>query len=155
MSESSITKEQAIIKLQHYCAYQERCHQEVRNKLIKLNVYGDDLEHVISSLISEGFLNEERYARAYVRGKARIKRWGKMKILGQLKARQISEYCIRKGFEELDPSMNMENIRHWVKKVEQDYKNMEPYLLNRKIVVFLNNKGFTYDEVQSFRNFED
>lgn len=155
MSNSGISKDEALSKLQRYCAYQERCHQEVRNKLIGLKVYGDDLEDVISSLISEGFLNEERYARAYVRGKSRIKRWGKMKIRTQLKAKQISEYCIRKGFEELEEIQNRENILHWIQKVEKDYGNLEPYLLKRKTIQYLNNKGFSFEEIHRIGDLED
>jgi regulatory protein len=146
LSRLSLTKDQALIKLQRYCAYQERCHQEVRNKLIALKVFGDDLEDVISNLISEGFLNEERYARAYVRGKARIKRWGKMKIVAQLKSRQISDYCIRKGLEELDEELNLENIDYWIEKGRNDYVGQEPYLLKSKISALLNRKGFSYED---------
>jgi len=68
------THDVALAKLRHYCAYQERCHQEVRSKLLKLGVRGYDLELIISELIEENFLNEERFARSYARGKFRIKR---------------------------------------------------------------------------------
>lgn len=155
MSNSGISKEDALVKLQRYCAYQERCHQEVRNKLVGLKVYGDDLEDVISELISEGFLNEERYARAFVRGKSRIKRWGRIKIQAHLKSKQISDYCIRKGFEELDYDQNKENILHWIRKTELDFQGLEPYLLRQKTIKFLNNKGFSYEDVRNFVNLED
>lgn len=92
---------EAISKLERYCAYQERCHYEVRSKLLSLKVYGDDLEEVMAHLVSENFLNEERFARSFVRGKHRLKSWGPIKILNELKKRQISDYCIRKGMEEI------------------------------------------------------
>lgn len=72
----SLTPMMAMVKLRKYCDYQERCHQEVRNKLLELGVYGMDLEEVITQLIQEGHLNEERYAKSFVRGKFRIKRSG-------------------------------------------------------------------------------
>jgi regulatory protein len=78
MAKSSyVSKEDALKKLQRYCAYQDRCHQEARRKLLDLGIYGDDLEEIISELISDNFLNEERFARSFARGKFRIKGWGK------------------------------------------------------------------------------
>jgi len=97
-----MTKEEALAKMQHYCSYQDRCHQEVRTKLLSLKVYGDWLEEVMSQLINDNYLNEERYAQNYARGKFRIKGWGKMRITQELKRRYISEYCIRKAMSEID-----------------------------------------------------
>ena len=88
-------------KLRHYCAYQERCHEEVRTKLLSLKVYGDGLEEIINQLISEDFLNEERFAKAYAGGKFRMKKWGRGKIIQGLKARKISDYCIKQGMSEI------------------------------------------------------
>nr|HPR30119.1 RecX family transcriptional regulator [Chitinophagales bacterium] len=88
-------------KLRHYCAYQERCHEEVRTKLLSLKVYGDRLEEVISQLVQEDFLNEERYAKAYAGGKFRMQKWGRERIRKELRFRKISEYCIRQAMEEI------------------------------------------------------
>ena len=96
-----LTEEEALSKLMKYCAYQDRCHQEVRTKLIQLEVYGDKLEQVMSRLIEEDFLNEERFARSFARGKFRIKKWGKNKITQALKRKNISPYCIRKAMTEI------------------------------------------------------
>ncbi len=97
-----ISKDEALIKLQAYCAYQDRCHSEVRTKLLGLKIYGDDLEDIITELIKENFLNEERFARSYARGKFRIKNWGKRRIIQELKKRRISDYCIKKALTEID-----------------------------------------------------
>ena len=82
LTTDSMTKEEALDKMQRYCGYQDRCHQEVRTKLLTLKIYGDLLEEIMSDLISEGYLNEERFARNYARGKYRIKGWGKIKLTG-------------------------------------------------------------------------
>ena len=108
----------AIDRMCKFCAYQERAHSEVRTKLIKLGVYGDDLEEVMSHLISEDYLNEERYARNYVRGKFRINKWGKFKIRMHLNQKRVSAYCIDKGIEEID---------------EEAYINMIDGLLEKKL----------------------
>ena len=87
-----LSKEDALKKLQRYCAYQDRCHQEVRSKLLDLGIYGHDLEEVIVALIEDNFLNEERFARSFTRGKLRIKHWGRNKILQELKKKNI--FCL-------------------------------------------------------------
>jgi len=126
-------------QIRHYCAYQERCHSEVRKKLYELSFSGGDLEEVIGTLIEEDFLNEERFARSYCRGKFGLKHWGKRKILNHLKQKQVSEYCIRKGLEEIEEdkyehvflelfqkkwdSLSGEK-NHWIKK-----KKTRDYLL--------------------------
>jgi regulatory protein len=88
--------------IQHYCAYQERCHSEVRHKLLELGFRGAELEEAIASLIADNFLNEERFARSYSSGKFRIKHWGKRKIAQALKQKQVSGYCISKGLQAID-----------------------------------------------------
>lgn len=98
----SLTRSQALIRMMKYCAYQDRCHSEVRTKLLELGVYGDDLEEIISELIVDNFLNEERFARSYARGKFRMKGWGRIRIRQELRLRKISPYCIKKAMEELE-----------------------------------------------------
>ena len=86
----------------HYCKYQERCHSEVRNKLYELGFTTDTVELQISELIQNGVLNEERFARAFARGKFRMMHWGREKIKQQLKLKKVSDYCIKKGLSEIN-----------------------------------------------------
>jgi regulatory protein len=97
MGKGEVTKTMAIGRMQRYCAYQERCHSEVRSKLLEIGMRGTELEEVIAMLIQEGFLNEERFARLYARSKFRQVQWGRVKIELALKQKQVSDYCIRKG----------------------------------------------------------
>lgn len=115
-SKGSLTNQEVLLKLQHYCAYQDRCHEEVRSKLMELSVYGDDLEEIMALLIEENYLNEERFARSFARGKFRLKQWGRIKIKQELKARQISDYCIRKGLEEISEEDYLMSIRFLIHK---------------------------------------
>src|SRR6185436_5102595 len=98
----TLTKEQVYQKLRHYCAYQDRCHAEVKTKAYSLGIKKGDVEELTSRLIEEGCLDEERYARAFAGGKFRMKQWGKMKIRAELKQRRISEHCIAAAFGEID-----------------------------------------------------
>ena len=100
--EKWVSKEEALAKIQRYCAYQVRCHQEVRTRLLDMGVYADWLEEIIVQLIEENFLNEERFARSFARGKFRIKQWGRNRIRQELKKRNISAYCIRMAMEEIE-----------------------------------------------------
>src|SRR5213082_1811867 len=92
-----IGKEQALQKLKHYCGYQERSHVEAIEKLYSFGLYKQEVEECISRLIEEDYLNEERFAMAYARGKFRMKRWGKIKIRYALKEKAVSDYCINKA----------------------------------------------------------
>ena len=110
ISKRTFTKEQAFQKLRHYCAYQDRCHAEVKTKAFSLGMKKADAEELTSRLIEEGCLNEERYAKAFAGGKFRIKQWGKMKIRAELKQRRISEYCIAVALGEIDQSKYKEAL---------------------------------------------
>ena len=97
-----LTKEQALQKLRHYCAYQERCHSEVKEKLYSLGVWKKDHDEIIATLIEENYLNEERFAIAFAGGKWRVKQWGRVKIKYDLKLKQVSDYCIKKAMKQID-----------------------------------------------------
>ena len=98
----TLTKEQAYQKLRHYCAYQDRCHAEVKTKAYSLGLKKADVEELTTRLIEEECLNEERYARSFAGGKFRLKQWGKIKIRAELKQRRVSEYCIAMALGEID-----------------------------------------------------
>ena len=93
--------DELITRLKRYCAFQERCHKEVKNKLQQLGAYGDTSDAVISHLIQHDYLNETRFAVLYVRGKFSIKKWGKKRIVNELKLRKITTYNIDKGLKQI------------------------------------------------------
>jgi regulatory protein len=95
-------------KLEHYCAYQERCHLEVNQKLRELGMIPQAIDLIIVHLIDHNFLNESRFARSFARGKHRIKFWGKIRIVNELKARQISKFNIDLGLKEIS------NEEYWL-----------------------------------------
>lgn len=101
-SDKIIPPGKALIMIRKYCAYQERCQQEVRDKLYEMGQAPATVENHITHLIEENFLNEERFSRAYARGKFNIKQWGRVKIKAELKRRKISDYCIRAAMKEID-----------------------------------------------------
>ncbi|MFQ6603894.1 regulatory protein RecX [Flavobacterium sp. C3NV] len=95
------TIKEAIIKLEHFCAYQERCHAEVVSKLYSLKMSSDEIDFIVVQLIENNFLNESRFACSFARGKHRIKSWGKIRIVNELKARHISSTNITLALKEI------------------------------------------------------
>jgi regulatory protein len=115
------TVTEALNQLKKYCAYQERCQQEIRQKLAKWPLTKEEQEFVIAELISEGYLNEERFARSFARGKFKIKKWGRKKIVYSLRSKGISEYCIRLGLQEISVSEYEALIRSEIHKYSRKY----------------------------------
>jgi len=142
----------ALAKLQKYCVYQDRCHSEVRTKLLQLQVYGDDLENIITDLIQDDFLNEERFACSFVRGKYRMKKWGRDKILIELKRKGISAYCIKKGMEEIEDFEYRANLESLQSKLLNQYEKYPPFEQRQKIYASLRRKGYTHEEILSVRD---
>jgi regulatory protein len=110
ITKKTLNKEQVYQKLRHYCAYQDRCHAEVKSKAYTFGLRKADVEELTSRLIEEGCLDEERFAISFAGGKFRMKQWGKMKIKAELKQRQISEYCIAMALAEIDDNKYQETL---------------------------------------------
>lgn len=144
----------SIIKsIEHYCAYQERCHSEVRYKLVELGSRGEELENIIAHLVEENFLNEERYAKSYARGKAHLKNWGKNKIRITLKQKNVSEYCIKKGLADIDENIYFDNLQKLIIQKKKDYSKFKnPIIRKNKIIHFLLQKGYEYEYISEYIN---
>ncbi len=129
-------------KLRRYCNYQDRCHQEVRTKILALKIYGDDLEEIIAELIREDYLNEERYARSYTRGKFRMKKWGRNKILYQLKAKRVSDYCIKKGLEEINEEEYQDTLQKLMDKQLEKHASKGSLIAKDKTIKYAISRGY-------------
>ncbi len=137
-----VSKDDALKKLQRYCAYQERCHKEVRNKLLDLGIYGDDLENIIVDLITDDFLNEERFAKMYAGGKFRIKKWGRVRITQELKLRKISAYCIKKAMEEIEEEDYIKTLHEVFEKRLKYIKKENEFKTNTNLGKYAISRGF-------------
>ena len=117
-SKSSTSAEEIVQKLEYYCSYQERCHVEVQEKLRQFTLTENEKNQIIVHLIEHNFLNEERFARSFARGKHRIKLWGKNRIVNELKQRHISAPNIKCALteiseEEYNDAFDKLDERHW------------------------------------------
>jgi regulatory protein len=133
-----------------FCAYQERSHQEVRERLRKWEVWGQEADEIIAELIVGNYLNEERFAKAYAGGKSRIKHWGKLKIKQELKRRGVSDYSIGAGMNEISPGDYKEGLRSLlVKKYPQLRRtDSDPRVIEMKLIRFSLGKGYEMDLVR-------
>ena len=145
----TLTREQALQKIKHYCAYQERCHKEVKEKLYELGSHGKDIDDLISQLIEENYLNEERFAIQYAGGKFRMNHWGKIKIKYALKQKQVSEYCIKKALSQIDDEAYNKTIEKLVADKQYILRSEKnPFVKFRKVQDYMMQKGFEPDLVK-------
>lgn len=139
----NIGTEKALKKIGQFCAYQERNHKEVKEKLYSYGLYKDQVEDLISKLIQENFLNEERYAIAYAGGKFRAKDWGKNKIKYGLKQHQVSDYCIKKALKTIDDEQYVKTLQKLFTAKEKTLKSEKNiFIKKKKIQQYLMQKGF-------------
>lgn len=140
---TSYTVEEALARMQAYCAYRERCHMEVENKLREMRMIPQACEVIITKLIEDDFLNETRFAQSYTRGKFRMKHWGKARIIRELKQRQIGEYNIRKGLEEIKNEEYIHSFHQLAdKRLKQLENETDEHKKRRKFISYLQYRGW-------------
>ena len=149
MSKQYFSKEEALQKAKQYCAYQERCHSEVKEKLYSFGMNKKEVDELLSELISDNYLNEERFAIQFAGGKFRIKQWGRIKIKYALKQKQVSEYCIKKALTvigEIEYRKTAQKLFDQKLKTLKAEKNI--FIKKRKLQDHLLQKGFETDLVR-------
>ncbi len=145
--EKRYSPDEARKKIRRYCAYQERAHREVRDKLFSFGLYGNDVDEVITELITEGFLNEERFARAFAGGKFRMKKWGKLKIIQGLETKGVSTNCIRIGLTEIDEDDYGRTLLDLLERQNERITEASPYVRRDKLSKYAIQKGYEPDLV--------
>lgn len=134
-------------KIEAYCAYRERSQQEVKQKLYDYGLYTDLVNEIISELIQNNFLNEERFARAFVRGKFSIKKWGRVKIRQALYPHHLSDYILQKAFTEIDENEYNIVLSEVIEKKARLVKEKNEFRRNGKIAQYVIGRGFEPDMV--------
>ena len=147
-----LDKRSALVKAESYCAYQERSQQEVRNKLYDWGLWKDDVENIISELIQNNFLNEERFANAYVSGKFNIKKWGKIKIKQGLKLKKVPDKMIMKALNTIDYDEYLKVILAAAEKKAAVLTEKDKYKRKYKLMAYLLGKGFESNLISEVLN---
>jgi regulatory protein len=148
MQRKRLGKDQAVTAIKRFCAYQERAQQEVRDKLYEYGMSKDEVEEIISDLISENFLNEERFALQFAGGHFRIKGWGKVKIDHALKQKRVSSYNIKKALQSIDLDAYQKTLDALALKKWNSLKGERGLSRMAKTQAFLYQRGFEPQLIQ-------
>lgn len=142
MTNKVFTVDEIKRKIEQYCVYQDRCHKEVTQKMREYKLIPEAQEMILLSLLQDNFLNEERFAKSFARGKFRIKKWGKERIIRELKFREISAYNIKTALKEIDENEYLKTIYSITENRNEVISEPNIYKRKQKLIGFLMRKGF-------------
>jgi regulatory protein len=137
-----LTADPILQKARKYCVYQERNQQEVRDKLYEWGLHRREVEQAISQLISENYLNEQRFATAFAGGRFRIKQWGRIKIKMALQQKKVSERCIQEALNELNDRDYQKVLKKIISDKSRLLKEPNPIKKNYKIAQYAMSRGY-------------
>ncbi|RDC58174.1 RecX family transcriptional regulator [Pedobacter chinensis] len=140
-----LDKKQALAKAENFCVYQERSQKEVRYKLVEWGIRGDELEEILSELIMNNFLNEERFAKSYASGKFNVKKWGRAKIKQGLKLKGVTDKLLQKALYSLDDDDYLETLTALAVKKAETLNESNPLKRKMKLMNYLQGRGFETD----------
>lgn len=156
MTKQVFTVEEIKRKIEQYCVYQDRCHKEIENKLTEYNLISEAKEYILLHLLEHNFLNEERFAKSFARGKFRIKKWGKDRITRELKFRNISAYNIKTALKEINEQDYIATLYELVEKKNKLVTEINLYKRKKKIADYLLYRGYesrlVYEALQSIQS---
>ncbi len=142
LPKKSYTVQEALKKMGHYCAYQDRCHKEVRLRLMEMNMIPEAIDHIMAYLIEHDYLNEQRFAESFTRGKFRIKNWGKVRITNELKQRDISPYTLKKALEQISDQEYLTTLDQLARKRLKTLGSLGKIEKRRKLSSYLLYRGW-------------
>tara|TARA_R110002072_G_scaffold151503_6_gene300916 strand:- start:11422 stop:11892 length:471 start_codon:yes stop_codon:yes gene_type:complete len=142
MNSKVYTVDEALSKMERYCAYQERCHQEVEQKLREMRLIQEAVDKIILHLLEHDYINETRFAKAYARGKFSIKKWGRNRIVNELKKRKISAYNIKVSLAEINEEEYQKTFDVLAEKRLNQIKETNKYKKRKKLADYLLYRGW-------------
>ena len=146
-SNSALSPKEVRSKMEHYCAYQERCHAEVQQKLREYAITTAEKDEIIVSLLQNNYLNEERFALLFAISKFHQKKWGKVRIKNELKARQLSDYLIQKALKEINPAEYEETFEQLATSQWEQIRETNALKKKKKFCDYLLRKGWESDRI--------
>lgn len=149
MADHPFSELELLAKARNYCARQERCQQEVRDKVYAWGGHKESVEQIIAQLIGDGFLNESRFAEHYAVSKSRQKGWGRRKIEQALQAKRVSEVCIAKALKAIDGDEQFQQLEMAVAKRWEKGKHEESFIRKGKLFRYFMAKGFSPEEIEA------
>ena len=147
-NKKSFTVDELQKKMEYYCVYQDRCHQEVERKMTEYELIPEAKEKILLHLMQHNFLNEERFSKSFARGKFRIKNWGKQRIVRELKFKNISTYNIKTSLKEIDDELYIKTIEKIAASKNNTIKESNLFKKKKKIYDYLYRKGYESSLIQ-------
>jgi len=144
-NKKSFTVDELQKKMEYYCVYQDRCHQEVERKMNEYQLIPEAKEKILLYLMAHNFLNEERFSKSFARGKFRIKNWGKQRIVRELRVKNISNYNIKSALKEINEEEYLQTIYRITENRNNSITEKNTLKRKKKLQNFLLRKGFEYD----------
>ncbi|MBT8287608.1 MAG: RecX family transcriptional regulator [Flavobacteriaceae bacterium] len=148
---NSFTVKEALEALKKYCAYQERCHQDVLNKLKSMGMIPEAIDQIVVELIGLGYLNESRFAKTFVSGKFRIKKWGRKRLISELQKRGLSKFTINEAINEISEAEYIEVFNALAEKRLEMIQADQKFTRKKKLANYLLYRGWesalVYDKV--------
>jgi len=145
ISPKQLTPLLARRRIENWCAYQERSQQEVRDKLYEYGLHKSDVEQILTQLIGDNFLNEERFAIAFAGGKFRIKKWGKIKIKLELRQKKVSDYCIKKALNQISDADYFSTLEKIIERKNREVKEPNKLKKHYKLLQYASSRGYEKD----------
>ena len=145
MQQKVYTVDEIKRKLEQFCIYQDRCHQEVEKKLKEFRLIDIAREEILLHLMEHDFLNETRFAQSYARGKFRIKKFGKQRIIRELKSRNITAYNVKRALNEIEEDLYRMTAFELVVKKNTILIEQNPFKRRKKLFDYMARKGYEYD----------
>lgn len=149
---SVLTVDEVKRKLERFCVYQDRCHKEVEEKLRVFHLIPEARELILLHLLEHNFLNEERFARSFARGKFRIKNWGKVRITRELKLRDISVYNIKQALSEIDEEEYFSKLNSLAERKFSSINESNSFKKRKKVFDYLNYRGYEISLINEVLN---
>lgn len=147
-NKKSFTVDELQSKMEQYCVYQDRCHQEIERKMKEYQMIPEAKEKILLHLMRHDFLNEERFSKSFARGKFRIKNWGKQRIIRELKIKNISSYNIKTALKEIDEELYVKTIEKIATSKKITIKESNLFKKKKKIYDYLYRKGYESSLIQ-------
>lgn len=150
-----MTEQEAYLQLAALCAQAEHCQQEMRDKMKRWEIDETVQNRIIARLVKERYIDDERYARAFVKEKIRYNKWGRRKVQQALWQKRIDDDIQRRVLDEIEEKEYLDVLRPLLKQKRKTIKAQSDYELNQKLMRFALSRGFTFDIIRQCIDVEE
>ena len=145
---NTISEKDALLRLSALCAQGEHCQWEMLEKMRKWELSDEAQARIMERLVKDRYVDDERYARAFIKDKIRYNKWGRRKVEQALWMKHIDDDIRQRTLDEVDDEEYLSVLRPLLKEKRRTTKASSDYELNQKLIRFALGRGFTYDIIE-------